>query len=231
MGDEKPFKEKIANKIEQQPIVKEVAKAPESKPAFTGLPIDDTAEDWMNDEMGTFDSEDEDEKPDEEKITNEIEQKPIVAEVPKAPESKPAFAGLPIEDTAEDWMNDGMGTNNSEDEDEKPSSDNDDPQENSMEYNVTLSEESKASLPETKCVFAGLPMDNAADNWMDDDFGTIDSEEDEEVNSFEIEKKRIANKIEEFEEKLSKPINDDWIKNEILDIQNEAQPVSRAPWP
>merc|ERR1739838_216321 len=172
-----------------------------------------------------------DEKPFKEKITNEIEQKIIVEEVPKAPESKPVFAGLPIGDTAEDWMNDGMETNNSEDEDEKPSSDNDDPQENSMEYNVTLSEESKASLPETKCVFAGLPMDNAADNWMDDDFGTIDSEEDEEVNSFEIEKKRIANKIEEFEEKLSKPINDDWIKNEILDIQNEAQPVSRAPWP
>merc|ERR1712142_364212 len=87
--DEKSFKEKIANEIEQKLIVEEVVKAPELKLAFAGLPIDDTAEDWMNDDMGTINSEDEDEKPFEEKIANEIEQKPIVEEVTKASESKP----------------------------------------------------------------------------------------------------------------------------------------------
>merc|ERR1712106_422370 len=87
--------------------------AKDTKPAIAGLPMDDASDAWMNDDVGTIDSESEN---DEEKV----EETTVKEEVKQTSEdSKPAIAGLPMDDASEAWMNDDVGTIDSDSEDQE----------------------------------------------------------------------------------------------------------------
>merc|ERR1712083_164984 len=93
------------------------------RPAFAGLPIDDTADSWMDDDVGPIGSSDDEadentvKKKETDKTTNEKNShsdKLLPVEQPK-----PAFVGLPIDDAADSWMNDDVGTIIESDEEEE----------------------------------------------------------------------------------------------------------------
>merc|ERR1712106_1269343 len=141
----------------------------DAKPAIAGLPMDDASEAWMNDDVGTIDSESEDEVEkfnettvDKEEKTKEKTKQAIIFEdkdkdkqTPK--DAKPAIAGLPMDDASDAWMNDDVGTIDSESEDDV---------EKVEETTVQIKEEVKQSSEDTKPAIAGLPMDDASDAWM-----------------------------------------------------------------
>merc|ERR1711892_1488246 len=94
-------------------------------------------------------------------------------------------------------------------------------------------------VKETKPAIAGLPMEDASDAWMNDDFGTIDSEEEDSIESLEKEKKIIVEKIEEFKEKFSsKPVNsgfaglpcddvsDAWMNDDFVTVEDTKDETS-----
>merc|ERR1712106_1014623 len=94
--------------------------AEQPKPAFAGLPIDEAANSWMDDDVGIImDSEDEEEQKNEAAVPI-APPKVVTAEQPK-----PAFAGLPIDDSTDSWMNDdvGMIMESDDEEEEKPKKD------------------------------------------------------------------------------------------------------------
>merc|ERR1712106_932865 len=77
------------------------------KPAFAGLPIDDSADAWMDDDVGPI-MEDEDDTEDEKKNVLPAPVTPPKEEaVPQ--QAKPAFAGLPIDDSADACLDDDVG--------------------------------------------------------------------------------------------------------------------------
>merc|ERR1711892_167739 len=167
----------------------------ETKPAFAGLPIDDSASDWMDDDIGCVmedEETNEDEKPDcpptlvsslkgvagQQQKSAFKEEESAKAPVPIAPpkdvtaaQVTPAFAGLPIDDSTDSWMDDDVGQIiESEDEDEER-----------VKTPVPITPPKDVTAEQPKPAFAGLPIDEAADSWMDDDVGIImDSEEEEE---------------------------------------------------
>merc|ERR1711892_446508 len=133
-------------------------------PAFAGLPIDEAADSWMDDDVGQIiESEDED----EERVKT---PEPITP--PKdvtAEQTKPAFAGLPIDEAADSWMDEDVGQIiEGEDEDEERVT---------TPKPITPPKDVTAEQP--KPAFAGLPIDEAADSWMDDDVGMIMESDDE----------------------------------------------------
>merc|ERR1711913_107697 len=108
---------KEENKIEDSSIKENTSIPEQPKPAFAGLPIDDTADSWMDDDVGPIvDSEDETE---EAKGENKIEDSSIKENTSIPEQPKPAFAGLPIDDTADSWMNDDVGMIIESDEEEE----------------------------------------------------------------------------------------------------------------
>merc|ERR1711915_443244 len=126
-------------------------KVEKRNPAFAGLPIDESADAWMNDDVVPMIESDDD---NDEKQTNTQDLK-LEAEYKKSD-----FAGLPIDDSSDTRIpivvKETSGTT-SENISKKPS-------------------------------FAGLPMDEAIDSWMDDDVGTI-QESDEEESENQVENK------------------------------------------
>merc|ERR1719341_419656 len=96
-------------------------KPKETKKAIAGLPMDDASDAWMIDDVGTMDSDSDDEVEQTkqtticEKLIETIEEK--VQE--KEKESKPAITGLPMDDASEAWMIDDVGTMDSDSDDEE----------------------------------------------------------------------------------------------------------------
>merc|ERR1712106_499629 len=141
---------------------------------------DDASDAWMNDDVGTIDSESED---DDEKFKETVVQiKGKIDEPSKV--TKPAIAGLPMDDASDAWMNDDVGTIDSESEDDV---------EKVEETIVQIKEEVKQTSEDANPAIAGLPMDDASEAWMNDDVGTIDSDSEDQ----EEENKEAAIKIEE----------------------------------
>merc|ERR1711892_668238 len=162
----------------------------ETKPLIAGLPMDDSSDAWMIDDVGTMDSDSEDEI----EVTTVYAKGNIEAHTEKindAPrETKAAITGLPMEDASDAWMNDDVGTIDSDSDDE-------------MEVEKEAVKHVEEMVEETKPAMAGLLMEDASDAWMNDAFGTIDSEEEDSIKSLQKEKKIIVEKIEEFKEKFS----------------------------
>merc|ERR1711892_1462414 len=102
---------------------------------------------------------------------------------------KSAFAGLPIDDSADAWMDDDVGPimdDEEESEEEKPSS---------VPTPAPIPKE-EAALQQPKSAFAGLPIDDAVDAWMNDDVGPImDSDEEEEDEEPKEKEKPVSPKI------------------------------------
>merc|ERR1712106_1070893 len=111
-----------------------------------------------NDDVGTIDSESEDDVEQNKETTVQIEEKVQQS----AKDTKPAIAGLPMDDASEAWMND-VGTIDSESEDDV---------EQNKETTVQIEEKVQQLAKDTKPAMAGLPMDDASDAWMNDDVGT-----------------------------------------------------------
>merc|ERR1711892_213582 len=189
---------------------------------------DDASEAWMIDDVGTMDSDSEDEQ----KSTLENPQETIaiteekIKDTPK--ETKPLIAGLPMDDSSDAWMIDDVGTMESDSEEEVEVTTI------HAKDNIEAHTEKINDAPrETKAAITGLPMEDASDAWMNDDFGTIDSEEEDSIESLEKEKKIIVEKIEEFKEKFSsKPVNsgfaglpcddvsDAWMNDDFVTVED-----------
>merc|ERR1711892_1061289 len=144
----------------------------EIKPLIAGLPMDDASEDWMIDDVGTMDSDSEEES--EQK--KDVSLTPVEEKRETHKETKPIIAGLPMDDASEAWMIDDVGTMDSDSEDEQKST-----LENPQETIAITEEKIKDTPKETKPLIAGLPMDDSSDAWMIDDVGTMDSDSEDEV--------------------------------------------------
>merc|ERR1711981_1461067 len=96
-------------KVEEPNPNKEETKK-EVKPAIAGLPMEDASDAWMNDDIGTIESDSDDEVKEGpiSHVTKVEEPNPNKEEIQK--EVKPAIAGLPMEDASDAWMNDDVGT-------------------------------------------------------------------------------------------------------------------------
>merc|ERR1711981_708360 len=124
--------------------------------------MEDASDAWMNDDIGTIESDSDDEVKEGpiSHVTKFEEPNPNKEETQK--EVKPAIAGLPMEDASDAWMNDDVGTIESDSDDEV--------KEGPISH-VTKVEEPNPNKEETqkevKPAIAGLPMENACDVWMD----------------------------------------------------------------
>merc|ERR1712106_225731 len=139
----------------------------ETKPAIAGLPMDDASDAWMNDDVGTIDSESEDETVQAKEST----LKELATVQAPTKDVKPAIAGLPMTDASDAWMDDDVGTIMSDSEDEI---------ENIQESEKFVPNEKQQTVDPKKS-YAGLPTDTVTDAWMNDDLGSLDSEEEEEA--------------------------------------------------
>merc|ERR1712240_54278 len=113
----------------------------------------------------------------------------------KIKEIKPQIAGLPMEDASDAWMNDDVGTIDTDSDDESGDVDSDDkknqPEESQTENKAeTTVQTSKEISKEIKPHIAGLPMEDASDAWMNDDVGTIASDSDNENGDVELDYKK-----------------------------------------
>merc|ERR1712083_464299 len=75
-----------------------------SKPVFAGLPIDDSANAWMDDDVCPIvDDKDDSEKEEKPTVAPPVATKTngVLGQAPKS-----GFAGLPMDDAADSWMND-----------------------------------------------------------------------------------------------------------------------------
>merc|ERR1719318_1600758 len=98
-------------------------KPKETKPAIAGLPMDDASDAWMIDDVGTMESDSDDEIEQSKKAAiceKAIESIAVTEEkIPEKPkETKPAIAGLPMDDASDAWMIDDVGTMESDSDDE-----------------------------------------------------------------------------------------------------------------
>merc|ERR1712241_821260 len=86
--------------------------------------MEDASDAWMNDDVGTIDSDSDDEsgdadsdnkknQPEESQTENKAE-----TTVQTSKEIKPQIAGLPMEDASDAWMNDDVGTIDSDSDNE-----------------------------------------------------------------------------------------------------------------
>merc|ERR1712025_978295 len=154
------------------------------KAGFAGLPIDDTADSWMDDDVRPIVDSDEEEtdnskaekSKEDVKLNNNI---PSPEKVLPTEQPKPACAGLPIDDTADSWMDDDVGPIADSDGEET-----DDSKVEKSEEDVKLNDnipspEEVLPTEQPKPAFAGLPIDDTADSWMDDNVGPIDDSDEE----------------------------------------------------
>merc|ERR1712106_968090 len=203
--------------------------AKDTKPAIAGLPMDDASDAWMSDDVGTIDSDSEDQEEENKETAIKIEEK--IQQ--RSMDTKPAIAGLPMDDASEAWMNDDVGTIDSESEDED---------EKIREATVQTKEKIDQPSKVTKPSIAGLPMDDASDAWMNDDVGTIDSDDEDSVRSLDKEKKITVEKIEEFTEKLKvkaahsgfaglpvDDVSDTWMNDDFVAIEDDEDCIEEDP--
>merc|ERR1712142_83483 len=137
--------------------------------------------------MGTIDSDSDDENGDvdNDNKNNQPEGNRTVMEVDRTildskdttKEIKTQIAGLPMEDASDAWMNDDVGTIDSDSDDETGDVDLDNkknqPEDSQIENKAeTTIQTSKEISKEIKPQIAGLPMEDASDAWMNDDVGT-----------------------------------------------------------
>ncbi|XP_037820340.1 titin-like [Lucilia sericata] len=132
--EEKPLTESTQTTTTEEKVIEvvstEIKEAPkeETKPAYAGLPVDESTNAWMDviDEPMVF-SDDEEETTEPEKVTEVEAKKPeekptstesvqtttvekvvevVSAEIKEAPkeETKPAYAGLPVDESTNAWM-------------------------------------------------------------------------------------------------------------------------------
>merc|ERR1711875_167262 len=117
----------------------------------------------MNDDVGTIDSDSDDERSN----SNEKTSPPELAHK----EIKPQIAGLPMEDASDAWMNDDVGTidsdSDNEDGDVELDSKKSKPEESQTKNKAEIAiQSSKEISKEIKPQIAGLPMKDASDAWM-----------------------------------------------------------------
>merc|ERR1712106_113877 len=156
----------------KEDTVTKIDSTKETKPAIAGLPMDDASEAWMIDDVGTMDSDSEEESEQKQEVyLVPVEEKP---ETPK--ETKPLIAGLPMDDASEAWMIDDVGNMDSASEEESEQKrEVSVVEEPEQRKEVSAPLEKKPETPkETKPLIAGLPMDDASEDWMIDDVGTMD---------------------------------------------------------
>merc|ERR1719513_468093 len=188
------------------------------KPVLKGLPMNEASDAWMDDDVGTIESDsdnesvDSKEKTSSEKIKVEKNQ-PTLKE--KTTEVKSQIAGLPMDDASDAWMNDDVGTIDSDSDSDKDSS-----------------LDTKEKLKETKPSISGLLMDDASEAWMNDDVGIMDSDSDEEIEPKSKDKKvgdrdlEIKEKKEEIKPALTGlPMNeasDAWMDDDVGTIDSDS---------
>jgi len=177
---------------------------------FAGLPMDDAADSWMNDDVVPMEDSDDEEEASKEETNRKNEKNIQNASVPEkvspVEQPKPAFAGLPIDDTADSWMDDDVGPIDSSDDEEGENN------EKVKTINETNSPSEKVlPVEKSKSAFAGLPIDDAADCWMNDDVGTM-MESDDEVEVKVEEVKSVKGKTEKPQEQKMSKTNEDTIK-------------------
>merc|ERR1719419_1252155 len=191
--------------------------------AFAGLPIDESSEVWMNDDVAPIvESDEESEKENPEDIS--VVEKETSVKTSENVSKKPSFAGLPIDEAIDSWMDDNVGIIQESDEEESKNQ-----VENIAKVSENVNDSSSSDMPcknptlikiddskdipvvekgtsvttleniSKKPSFAGLPIDEAIDSWMDDDVGII-QESDEEESEGQVEK---INKVSEEEKKSS----------------------------
>merc|ERR1712106_449913 len=148
-----------ASEAKKETSVTKIDSTKETKPAIAGLPMDDASEAWMIDDVGTMDSDSEEES--EQK--KEVSLVPVEKKLETPKEIKPLIAGLPMDDASEAWMIDDVGNMDSASEEES---------EQKKEVSLAPVEEKQETPKETKPLIAGLPMDDASEAWMNDDVGT-----------------------------------------------------------
>merc|ERR1711942_504179 len=102
-------------------------KLKETKPAISGLPMDDASEAWMNDDVGILES-DSDEEMEPKSKDKKVKDRDLKIKNTKE-DIKPVLTGLPMNEASDAWMDDDVGTidsdsdNESVDSKEKTSSD------------------------------------------------------------------------------------------------------------
>merc|ERR1712106_1091476 len=111
---------------------------------------------------------------------SEAKKETSVTKIDSTKETKPAIAGLPMDEA---WMIDDVGNMDSASEEESEQKREvsvvEEPEQRKEVSAVPL--EKKPETPkETKPLIAGLPMDDASEAWMIDDVGTMDSDSEEE---------------------------------------------------
>eukprot|EP00092_Neocalanus_flemingeri_P009172 GFUD01009873.1.p1 GENE.GFUD01009873.1~~GFUD01009873.1.p1 ORF type:complete len:2234 (-),score=822.51 GFUD01009873.1:392-6148(-) len=231
------IEEKIQIKEVAVNIEEKIQPTPDTKPAFAGLPLDDASDAWMNDDdVGIIDSESDDEEENNKDEVKEIKEAAVKIDV-KIQEiqidTKSTIAGLPMDDASDAWMNDDVGTIDSDSEDEI---------EQIKETCVQTEEKIQEPLENTKPTSAGLPMDDASEAWMNDDFGTMDSDDEDSLQSIDKEKKIIVEKIEEFKEKLTiksahsdfaglpvDDVSDTWMNDDFVAIEGDEDSIDEVP--
>merc|ERR1719320_2340646 len=147
-------------------------------------------------------------------------------------DSKMLGSSLPLDDTSEAWMNDEFFTMESDSEDETDQS-----KETTFKEPTVIQQQRTATKPS----ITGLPMTDASDAWMDDDFGTIDSESETELDeSQKIENGRSLCKEEAktYQQNQEKDNNgntptviglpmteasDAWSDDDVLQIESESE--------
>merc|ERR1712042_406234 len=123
MGEHSQTEKEAERTIEAS---KEISK--EIKLQIAGLPMEDASDAWMNDDVGTIESDSDNESGDvdsdntknkpEECQTEKKAQTTIQSSKEISKEIKPQIAGLPMEDASDAWMNDDVGTIDSDSDDE-----------------------------------------------------------------------------------------------------------------
>merc|ERR1711915_205618 len=182
------------------------------KSEIAGLPIDESSDTWMNDDVAPIlESDEASEKENPEDIP--VVEKETSVKTSENVSKKPSFAGLPIDEAIDSWMDDDVGIIQESDEEESEnqveniakvsekennSRSSDMPFKNATLINIDDSKDipvvekgtsvTKLESISKKPSFAGLPIDEAIDSWMDDDVGII-QESDEEESEGQVEKK------------------------------------------
>ena len=165
----------------------------------------EASEAWMDDPGDGCDFEDsdnEDVKLDQDYLSNkavEIENQNLFENKNTKPDKESAKQ-LPMAETSDAWMEsfgEGEGIDESED---KRETDNF-VQEVESTTTQKQSEENCKLTPKS----LGLPMSDTTDDWMTEDYGTIniDDDSDSDLDTFEKEKRKLKKEIEHFEKKIS----------------------------
>ena len=204
----------------------------EAKPTGIALPMKEAAEDWMDDDfVGTMDEEDEEEEK-KEGIKSSTKVPVKTETVPEKVETKPTGIALPMNEAAEDWMDaDCVGTMDEDDEEEEE-----------KKEGVQIQNKEPAKIEkvpkkvDAKPTGIALPMTEAAEDWMDDDFvGTMDDDNEEEENKVEVKTTETApeKKVDIKPAGIALPMNeaaDDWMNDDVvgtMDDDDEETPLEK----